>query len=83
MPITLTALLRQAIAPFQSVFSAAPQPARPSVTPLASVVPATAPRRPLRVLRVRDAGAGGRTADRMVISGSIADVCAELERLAA
>lgn len=82
MSITLTALLRQAIAPLHSLFSAAPKQTFEPVAPLA-VVPAVAPRRPLRVLRVRDAGVGGRAADRMVISGSIADVCAELERLAA
>lgn len=39
--------------------------------------------RPLRVLRVVDAGHGASTAGRMVISGRMADVCAELERLAA
>ena len=43
---------------------------------------AEAPKRPLRVVRVLDtsnsAGAG-----RMVISGRMADVCAELDRLAA
>ncbi len=39
--------------------------------------------RPLRVLRVVDAGQPAGDAGRMVISGRIADVCAELERLAA
>jgi len=42
----------------------------------------TAPR-PLRVLRVVDAGQPASGAGRMVISGRLADVCAELERLAA
>jgi len=39
--------------------------------------------RPLRVLRVVDAGHASSTAGRMVISGRMADVCAELDRLAA
>ena len=39
--------------------------------------------RPLRVLRVVDASAAPASAGRMVISGRMADVCAELERLAA
>jgi hypothetical protein len=39
--------------------------------------------RPLRVLRVVDAAHGPSTAGRMVISGRMADVCAELDRLAA
>jgi hypothetical protein len=53
-------------------------------------VSATAPRRhharpgrPLRVVRVLDGNHGIRDAGRMVISGRMADVCAELERLAA
>jgi hypothetical protein len=44
---------------------------------------ASAPRRPLRVLRVVDAGHAPSTAGRMVISGRMADVCAELDRLVA
>lgn len=39
--------------------------------------------RPLRVLRIVDAGHAASTAGRMVISGRMADVCAELDRLAA
>jgi hypothetical protein len=42
-----------------------------------------AARRPLRVLRVVDDGHAPCTAGRMVISGRMADVCAELDRLAA
>lgn len=42
-----------------------------------------ASRRPLRVLRVVDDGHAPCTAGRMVISGRMADVCAELDRLAA
>lgn len=44
---------------------------------------ASPPRRPLRVLRVVDAGHASSTAGRMVISGRMADVCAELDRLVA
>ena len=40
-------------------------------------------RRPLRVLRVADAQHTPATAGRMVISGRMADVCAELDRMAA
>jgi hypothetical protein len=43
--------------------------------------PATRPA-PLRVLRVVDARHGPANAGRMVISGRMADVCAELDRLA-
>jgi hypothetical protein len=39
--------------------------------------------RPLRVLRVVDTGHASTTAGRMVISGRMSDVCAELDRLAA
>ncbi len=39
--------------------------------------------RPLRVLRVVDGRCGSPEAGRMVISGRMADVCAELDRLAA
>ena len=40
-------------------------------------------RQPLRVLRVVDACHAPSSAGRMVISGRMADVCAELDRLAA
>ena len=44
----------------------------------------TAPVTPaLRVLRVTESGQGVKGAGRMVISGRMADVCAELDRLAA
>lgn len=42
-----------------------------------------AARRPLRVVRVVEGARGGRSSGRMVISGRMADVCAELDRLAA
>ena len=41
------------------------------------------PPRPLRVVRVVDAGQSRSSVGRMVISGRMADVCAELDRLAA
>ncbi|MEY4155683.1 MAG: hypothetical protein RJB64_404 [Pseudomonadota bacterium] len=41
------------------------------------------PIRPLRVLRVFEAGQKPSHVGRMVISGRMADVCAELDRLAA
>jgi hypothetical protein len=55
---------------------------RPGVAPERSASPAhSAPRR-LRVVRILE-GSAPRSAGRMVISGRMADVCAELERLAA
>ena len=54
-------------------------PARPSgCTP-----PPAAPRRPVRVLRVIDTPQSATSAGRMRISGRMADVCAELDRMAA
>ena len=41
------------------------------------------PRPPLRVVRVAESGPTPAIAGRMVISGRMADVCAELDRLAA
>ena len=43
----------------------------------------SSPARPLRVVRVVDGQQPGRAAGRMVISGRMADVCAELDRLVA
>ncbi|HSV54463.1 MAG TPA: hypothetical protein VLJ57_20240 [Burkholderiaceae bacterium] len=43
----------------------------------------SAVRRPLRVLRVVESNAAPASAGRMLISGRMADVCAELDRLAA
>ncbi|WP_295977306.1 hypothetical protein [uncultured Variovorax sp.] len=42
-----------------------------------------APARPLRVVRVVDGKGQQRSSNRVVISGRMADVCAELDRLAA
>jgi hypothetical protein len=41
------------------------------------------PAKPLRVVRVLEPSASRAVAGRMVISGRLADVCAELDRLAA
>ncbi len=51
-----------------------------SVTQVTPSVPKTPC---LKVLRVRESGDGPQTSGRMVISGRMADVCAELDRLAA
>ncbi|MDR6535495.1 hypothetical protein [Variovorax soli] len=53
--------------------------ARPSV-PASRL---SAPARPLRVVRTVDAQPNGTGRGRVVISGRMADVCAELDRLAA
>ncbi len=53
----------------------------PLALPVCSLRAAT--QRPLRVLRVVDGTQGSRNFGRMVISGRMADVCAELDRLAA
>lgn len=45
--------------------------------------PSPVRRRPLRVLRIVDAGHGPSIAGRLVISGRMADVCEELDRLVA
>jgi hypothetical protein len=55
---------------------------RPSRAPLDAVARTCAPR-PLRVVRVVEAGRPVAGAGRMVISGRMADVCAELDRLVA
>ena len=77
-----------AFLPFAHLFEAiqglvdwfAPRPA-----PVRSLPAQPAPRiaKPLRVVRVVEASAPRAIAGRMVISGRMADVCAELDRLAA
>lgn len=58
-----------------------------SQSPLRPVTPVLQPclqvRRPLRVVRVVESGQPRAHVGRMVISGRMADVCAELDRLAA
>jgi hypothetical protein len=71
---------------------AVPAPAQPPRDPVRPRQPARVSRRPmsvpqapkpLRVVRVMDATGSRSTAGRMVISGRLADVCAELDRMAA
>jgi hypothetical protein len=63
--------------------------ARPQPVPCAAThrpahrVAIARPARPLRVVRVLEPSAPRAEAGRMVISGRLADVCAELDRLAA
>jgi len=52
----------------------------PAAAPVSRVAPV---RRPLRVVRIMEAGQPRSQVGRMVISGRMADVCAELDRLAA
>ena len=70
---------------------AAPAPVQPQRDPVRPRHPARVTRRPLsvpqapkplRVVRVMEGGSRN-TAGRMVISGRLSDVCAELDRLAA
>lgn len=68
---------RSAVVPMATA-AGAPQRSWGGPTRLASP-PA---QRPLRVVRVVDGRAGYPSAGRMVISGRMADVCAELDRLA-
>lgn len=58
-------------------------PMGPCVTTRAPAAPARQVSRPLRVLRVVESGQGRSNSGRMVISGRMADVCAELDRLVA
>ena len=51
--------------------------------PNCSTLPSAVPRRPVRVLRVIDTSHSSASAGRMRISGRMADVCAELDRMAA
>ncbi len=60
------------------------QPVPPSVrSPALAAVRSRPTQRPLRVVRVMEAGQPRSLVGRMVISGRMADVCAELDRLAA
>lgn len=69
--------------------SAPPRPAMMAPVPPSVRKPAQATlrsrpmQRPLRVVRVMEAGQPRCQVGRMVISGRMADVCAELDRLAA
>ncbi|MDE2605515.1 MAG: hypothetical protein KGL68_06305 [Burkholderiales bacterium] len=64
----------------------APRPARRDRAAARAPAPRPAPcvaAKPLRVVRVLEPSAPRTVAGRMVISGRLADVCAELDRLAA
>ena len=64
----------------------APRPvavAMPAAARRAAQAPACHALKPLRVVRVLEPTEPRSTAGRMVISGRLADVCAELDRLAA
>jgi len=54
-----------------------------TLRPSALARPCEKARRPLRVVRVLDTSAATSSAGRMFMSGRMADVCAELDRLAA
>ncbi len=56
---------------------------RPACSARPAAVAVSPASRPLRVVRVVDPQRGGSASGRMVISGRMADVCAELDRLAA
>lgn len=58
-------------------------PLQPCATATRQVARNVRAQRPLRVLRVMDASVSSSAVGRMVISGRMADVCAELDRLAA
>ena len=59
-------------------------PVLPCSNATAAIVRSNRPvQRPLRVVRVMEAGQPRSQVGRMVISGRMADVCAELDRLAA
>ena len=79
LPARLAAAARAlwlALAPRPPLAPAAAHAARPPS-------PQQAALKPLRVVRVLEPTAPRSTAGRMVISGRLADVCAELDRLAA
>ncbi len=68
------------LAPSVNCRSVGPSALRPA-TPVSQ--PCFQARRPLRVVRVVESGQPRAHVGRMVISGHMADVCAELDRLAA
>lgn len=92
--LPLSAHLWASLQALASLFAARPAPSAyvPVRTPVRSPVwngpvrhgPAPTPSpKPLRVVRVVEPSASRAVAGRMVISGRLADVCAELDRLAA
>ena len=68
------------------VYWFSPRPAPAAAARAEAVPPRAAPAHratPLRVVRIVEPSAPGAAAGRMVISGRLADVCAELDRLVA
>ena len=66
----------------EAAVTALTESARPALIDSTCVRPAGRASRPLRVVRVMEAGQAAAHGGRMVISGRMADVCAELERMA-
>ncbi|MEJ8840081.1 hypothetical protein [Ramlibacter sp. AN1133] len=79
--------LSRLAAAFRGLLAALVPPTDASPAAPARALPARPARahelKPLRVVRVLEPSAPRSTAGRMVISGRLADVCAELDRLAA
>lgn len=84
-----TLLWHEWLSPLQALVDwLAARPRRPAAHPAQRhpawhTPPPRKPKPPVRVVRVVDAGQAPAAAGRMVISGRMADVCAELDRLAA
>jgi hypothetical protein len=74
---------RAAAPPRRTVQPIAPEFVAPDSRATQSTVSSITVRKPLRVVRVIEAGQARTSVGRMVISGRMADVCAELDRLAA
>ena len=80
----VTPIEGQAAAPSsRSPLARVPARATGGASPPRATAPVRRAARPLRVVRVVEPGPARSTAGRMVISGRMADVCAELDRLAA
>ncbi|NBX53589.1 MAG: hypothetical protein EBQ82_10800 [Betaproteobacteria bacterium] len=76
----------QMMSPFYQLTTPSPSPvSRQTAKPFRSapklIVAAAKPPKPLRMARVRDSQTGPDQAGRMVISGRMDEVCAELDRL--
>ncbi|MCY7306458.1 MAG: hypothetical protein LH632_09960 [Rhodoferax sp.] len=67
----------------QPLAASKPLPDRPLARPAGPVMRRTAQKRPaLRVLRIVESGSASSHSGRLIISGRMADVCAELDRMA-
>lgn len=80
---TRSSVRRPAVRPVQAEHSCAPK----FIAPCATITRASGQKlsslKPLRVVHVVESGQARSCVGRMVISGRMADVCAELDRLAA